>query len=66
MFLRVEEEIQKMLFKVRWLYNWFVKKDYHSGQMIGFYFRVQGLYRLENIWKKHMQRKLNERYNKNS
>jgi hypothetical protein len=51
---------------MRWLYNWFVHTDYHSGEMIGFYFRVHGLYRLQNIWKKHMKRKLDAKHRKSS
>ena len=52
--------------KMRWIYNWFVHTDYYSGEMIRFWFRVSNLERLENIWIKHMRRKLNAKHNKNS
>ena len=40
---------------MRWIYNWFVQ-DYYSGEMIRL--SVSNLETLENIWIKHMRRKL--------
>ncbi len=48
--------------KMRWIYNWFVHTDYYSGEMIRFWFRISSLERLENIWIKHMRRKLNAKH----
>ena len=52
--------------KMKWIYNWFIHTDYHSGEMIRFYLRISGLQRIENIWIKHMKRKLNAKHKRNS
>ena len=47
---------------MKWIYNWFIHTDYYSGEMIRYWFRVSKLEKLENIWIKHMRRKLDADY----
>jgi hypothetical protein len=48
--------------KMKWIYNWFIHTDYHSGEMIRYVLRVYGFDWLERIWIKHMRRKLDADY----
>ena len=51
--------------KMKWIYNWFIHTDYHSGEMIRFWFRVNRMNTLEKFWIKHMRRKLHAKYKRN-
>ena len=63
MLLWVEEKIQKMLLKVRWIIDWFFYTDYTSGEMIRTWFVINDFCRTEKWWRKHMKRKMDARYN---
>ena len=51
-----------MLFKLRWLKDWFVYDDYTSGEMIRTWLLINNLRFLHKYWRKHMIRRLNARY----
>lgn len=52
-----------MLFKMRWIRDWFLHTDYTSGEMIRTWFVIHNFHRLDMWWRKHMKRKMNARYN---